>query len=580
VSPSGVLTNGDCQKHWAYLGIPSTNFPQVIIVPVSGATNQPNPTDGATIENTIDVETIGAMCPSSKLTILLFLAPNSFTAFTSVLTKASNTTIINGVSYTPSVISCSWGATETLYPLSLLNSLNNQLQSLYSKGVVFTAATGDYGSSNGSPGTNCDFPSSSPYVVACGGTTLVCPNYTYDSATVEIGWTDGGGGISKLFSKPSYQSALSGNGRNTPDIALVADPNTGVVYTIGDKLQIIGGTSIVSPAIAAYIVALNLNRVITPLLYTFPSSDFHDILMGSNGDYSAKQGYDNCTGLGSIHGINLANSLHGGNTGIPVTGITVTPSTLQLNIGASSVIIGTITPSNATTQTIFWSSSNTNVVSINGSTVVAISVGTATITAMTADRGFTATCRVTVNLPYVPLSSVTINPPTATISPNQTVTLTATVSPLNATNKTVTWSSSNSVVATVAPVANSNVPWRPSLTNNLSAVVTGVSSGTATITATCPSGNVHSSVIITVLPSIKSLTLVPASLLMTVGTTSQTSVVFTPSQSVVPITNWSSSNSNVASVSLSGLIRAIRNGTATITASVNGVTATRIVTVR
>jgi hypothetical protein len=67
---------------------------------------------------------------------------------------------------------------------------------------------------------------------------------------------------------------------------------------------------------------------------------------------------------------------------------------------------------------------------------------------------------------------------------------------------------------------------------------------------------------------------------MTVGTTSQTNVVFTPSQSAVPITNWSSSNSNVASVTSSGLVRAIRNGTATITATVNGIRATRVVTVR
>ena len=580
VSPSGVLTNGDCQEHWAYLGISPANFPKVIIVPLNGATNQPDATDGATIENTIDVETIGAMCPSSKLTILLYLVPNSLSQFTNIIAKASGPTVIDGVSYTPSVISCSWGTSESNFPLSLLNSLNAQLQALSNRGVVFTAATGDYGSSNGGPGNNCDFPSSSPYVIACGGTSLVCPNYTYDSSTVETGWSSGGGGISKFFAKPAYQSALNGSGRSTPDIALVADPNTGVVYTIGSSLQVIGGTSIVSPAMAAYAAILNLNRAITPLLYTFPASDFHDIMQGSNGAFSAKTGYDNCTGLGSIHGINLANSLHGGNTGIPVTGITVAPTTLQLNVGTSSTLVATVSPANATTQTVLWSSSNTNVASISGSTVTAVSAGTATITAMTADRGFTATCSVTVNVPYVPVASVTVNPRTATISANQTVILTAAPSPSNATNKTVTWSSSNTAVATVALVSNSIIYLRPSVTNNLSALVTGVSAGTATITATCPSGNVHATALITILQPIRNLTLVPASLLMTVGTTSQTNVVFTPSQSAVPITNWSSSNSNVASVSSSGLVRAIRNGTATITATVNGIRATRVVTVR
>jgi len=187
VSPSGILTEGDIQQHWAYLGIPAANFPQVIIVPISGAANQPNPTDGATIENTIDVETVGAMCPTSKLTILLIIAPNSFAEFANAITKASTSTVINGISYTPSVISCSWGASELYWPASLLVTINGQLQALAQRGIVFTAATGDYGSSNGGPGVNVDFPSSSPHTLACGGTTLICPNIVYDPSTNEVG---------------------------------------------------------------------------------------------------------------------------------------------------------------------------------------------------------------------------------------------------------------------------------------------------------------------------------------------------------------------------------------------------------
>jgi lactocepin len=67
---------------------------------------------------------------------------------------------------------------------------------------------------------------------------------------------------------------------------------------------------------------------------------------------------------------------------------------------------------------------------------------------------------------------------------------------------------------------------------------------------------------------------------MTVGSTSQTSVVFSPSQSAVPVTIWTSSNQRVASVSTTGLVRALQPGTATITASVNGKSASRVVTVR
>jgi len=560
VSPAGVLTNSDCQKHWGYLGIPSANFPQVIIVPISGATNNPNPTDAATIENTIDVQTIGAMCPSAKLTILLYLAPNSFAEFANVLTKASTTTIINGIRYTPSVISCSWGATETLYPPTLLTSLNAQLQSLFARGIVFTAATGDYGSSNGLEGTNCDFPSSSPYAVACGGTTLTCPNYIYDNATMEIGWTDGGGGISKVFPKPPYQSGLPGSGRNTPDIALVADPDTGVVFTIGNKLQVIGGTSIVSPAIAAYVAILNLNKALTPLLYTFPSSNFRDILMGTNGAYSAKTGYDNCTGLGSIHGTHLANSLMGNTPEIPVTGLTLNQATLSLFVNDTATLVATVVPANATSQSVRWSSNNSSVATVNTmGQVIAIAEGTATITAM---QGFTATCVVTVLTPIIPVTAITITPAAISLDLKQTITLTATIVPSNATYQTITWTSSNPAIASI----------------KADATVVAIAGGQTTITATCDSVQTTSS--ITVIPSIASIALVPASLVMAVGTTSQTIVVFTPSESAVPITLWISNNPTVASVDGNGLVRAIKVGSAMITGGVDGKMALRVITVR
>ena len=575
VSPSGVLTEGDCQKHWAYLGIPSANFPQVIIVPVSGAKNNPVPSDSATIENTIDVQTIGAMCPSAKLTILLYLAPNSFAEFVNVLNKASSATVINSIRYTPSVISCSWGATETLYPSSILNTVNAQLQTLSSRGVVFTAATGDFGSSNGLAGTNCDFPSSSPYSIACGGTTLISPNYIYDDATMEIGWADGGGGISKIFTKPYFQADLSGAGRNTPDIALVADPDTGVVYTIGNKLQIIGGTSIVSPAIAAYVGILNLNKAITPLLYTFPLTNFHDILMGSNGDYSAKHGYDNCTGLGSIHGTKLANSLRGIVTDpdIPVTGIRLDQTTLQLPIHSTATLIATVIPADATNQMIRWTSSNTSVATITSSGIIAtIANGSATITV--TNQQFTATCLVTVITPTVPVTSVTVSPNTVSLGLRQTVTLTAVILPTNATDKTVTWTSSNPSVVTLGLVSYTNP--KPSMFSN-STIMTAIDSGQATITATC--GSIQATSVITVIPPINSITLSPASLVMPVGSTSQTTVIFNPSQSATPITLWNSSNVKVAIVDRNGLVSALKAGTAIITAGINGKTATRYITV-
>jgi alpha-amylase len=109
-------------------------------------------------------------------------------------------------------------------------------------------------------------------------------------------------------------------------------------------------------------------------------------------------------------------------------------------------------------------------------------------------------------------------------------------------------------------------------------MITANNTGNATITATCNS--VQTTTRITVVSPIVSIRLVPASLLMTVGSSSRTSVIFQPIQSAIPITSWTSSNSAVATVDSNGIVRALKVGNARITGTVNDKTATRIVTVR
>lgn len=106
VDSSGVLTNGDVHDYWTSLGILPAHFPQVIIVPLFDAINDPN--NGATVENTIDIETIGAVYKSSKLTIILYIVPNT-TLFSSVVSYALNTPVsVGSVSYIPTTLSISW----------------------------------------------------------------------------------------------------------------------------------------------------------------------------------------------------------------------------------------------------------------------------------------------------------------------------------------------------------------------------------------------------------------------------------------------------------------------------------------
>ena len=139
---------------------------------------------------------------------------------------------------------------------------------------------------------------------------------------------------------------------------------------------------------------------------------------------------------------------------IVVTGVTINPSTLQLNIGGYATLSAIITPDNATNKTVTWSSSNQAVASVSDNGVVtANAAGSAIIIATTADGNKVATCAVTVTdspLQPIAVTGVTINNSNIKLNIGGFTTLLATVTPDNATNKAVTWLSSNPVVASVS----------------------------------------------------------------------------------------------------------------------------------
>lgn len=159
-------------------------------------------------------------------------------------------------------------------------------------------------------------------------------------------------------------------------------------------------------------------------------------------------------------------------TDVPVTGVTVAPTTGTLNVGETLTLTATVAPSDATNQNVTYSTSDDAVATVTSAGVVSgVGAGTATITVTTEDGGFTATCEVTVSAATVAVTGVTVSPESDSIAVSETLTLTATVAPADATNKTVTWSSSDDSIATVAD-----------------GVVTGVAAGTATITVTTQDG--------------------------------------------------------------------------------------------
>ncbi|ASZ09693.1 Ig-like domain-containing protein [Chitinophaga pendula] len=90
-------------------------------------------------------------------------------------------------------------------------------------------------------------------------------------------------------------------------------------------------------------------------------------------------------------------TIGGGTTNVPVTGVTVAPTTVNLSVGGSQQLSATVAPANATNKSVSWQSNNTAVATVNSNGIVnAIAAGTATITVTTTDQGKTATASVTV----------------------------------------------------------------------------------------------------------------------------------------------------------------------------------------
>ena len=141
----------------------------------------------------------------------------------------------------------------------------------------------------------------------------------------------------------------------------------------------------------------------------------------------------------------------------PVTNVALDKAKDTITVGGTLTLNATITPSDATTQTVTWTSSGPAVTVPAGSTGLSVTVtgaapGDATITVTTDDQNKTATCQVHVKAAAVPVTGVSFSPDKDTVvlgSGNRTIT--ATITPNTATNKTVTWESLTPTVATVTP---------------------------------------------------------------------------------------------------------------------------------
>jgi kumamolisin len=318
----GGFNQAELNKYFTGLGVPT---PQVIAVSVDGGqdspTGDPQSADG---EVMLDIEVAGAIAPSAK--IVVYFAPNTDQGFLDAITTA-----VHDSANQPSVISISWGGPESQWTPQALTNFDEAFQAAAAMGVTVCVASGDNGSSDGvNDGNNhVDFPASSSFVLACGGTTLQASNEQIVNETVwdnlPAGGGATGGGVSDVFPLPTWQDGfgvpaptVQGGGRGVPDVSGDADPATGYNILVDGENAVFGGTSAVAPLWAALVARMNQQigkpvGFLNPQIYAqaVEASGFHDITDGNNGAFTAGPGLDPCTGLGSPDGAQLLAALTG-----------------------------------------------------------------------------------------------------------------------------------------------------------------------------------------------------------------------------------------------------------------------------
>jgi subtilase family serine protease len=267
-----------------------------------------------------------ASCDDSEQVLDIEMAISMAPALSQVVVYVGNkdVSIFNqmAVDNTSKQVSCSWGWSDDEA------SLDPIFKQMAAQGQSVFVATGDSGSST--PG-DVVWPADDPYITAVGGTDLTTtgPGGAWMS---ETGWNGSAGMPSKNgVPIPGYQKHKgvitklnqgSKTLRNIPDVAAESNTNQYSCYD-GSCSGGNGGTSYAAPQWAGYIAMANQQSLagggstlgfLNPAIYKIGlgsgyDSDFHDIISGSNGKYTAVTAFDLVTGWGSPNGANLINAL-------------------------------------------------------------------------------------------------------------------------------------------------------------------------------------------------------------------------------------------------------------------------------
>jgi len=355
------------------------NAPPPIGVAVDGGATDAFGSVGAN-EAALDIELTRALAPGAR--ILVYNGPGSPTSNDNTGVDDTYARIINDNQ--ARILSTSWGQCEPDQQADQppdLALLHNLFAQAVAEGMTVLAASGDAGAndcSDGRPNPSVDYPASDPSVVGVGGTTL-----TFDAtgqARGEQSWPGSGGGVSSVFSRPSWQvgagvsNTVSNGQRQVPDVAINA--GAGYAVRVAGGWTTVNGTSAGPPLWAGLLALANETRYrvaeasaglpaggcgqplgfgnLLPDLYALgPTTAFRDITSGpSNGVSAPGQGWDYVTGWGSPdaaalvsqlalrHPIHcaMANPTPSPTPPVPTTANTLTPPATSASVPPSSPI--------------------------------------------------------------------------------------------------------------------------------------------------------------------------------------------------------------------------------------------------
>jgi len=291
-------------------------------------------------EVTMDITLVAALAPEAEVQV--FFGDGTAEGFLYMLQHA-----LLVAEPRPTVLSISWSFQERhllndASDVASAHQINELLKAAAMMGVTVCCSSGDWGATNvddsfSGPGLDVAFPASSPWALACGGTTLldaaggkrreVVWNHDFPETTAALtanahvhGAT--GGGYSKLFAAPPWQTPEPGApaGRGLPDVAAVADPRCGVDCQILGNTFPSFGTSASAPIWAGLIAVLNAELgvnvgCLNPLLHAASEDEraamFTAITEGDNKmsdtaeGFEAGPGWNPCTGFGTPRGQGL-----------------------------------------------------------------------------------------------------------------------------------------------------------------------------------------------------------------------------------------------------------------------------------